>query len=121
MSRESFTSHFCVCLNALYINSLFVRIYTLIYVSFKSICSTVVAQTDDITTDADKDECVLDSLASGEPEVEQEEPLDTVNGKPETDDKENNNGMSTEETQAVRYECRKDHGDKTHIKHKSQV
>lgn len=108
VSRESedATSHFCVFLNVLYINSLFVRIYKCICVSFKSICSTAVAQIDDITTEADKDECVPVGLASGEPEAELEQPLDAVNGKPETDDKENNNGMSTDETQAVRYESR---------------
>ncbi|KAF3838605.1 hypothetical protein F7725_010373 [Dissostichus mawsoni] len=46
----------------------------------------------------DKAEC---DLSSGEPAAEREAPLGSVNGKPETDDKENNNGMSTEETQAV--------------------
>ncbi|XP_033948530.1 ensconsin isoform X8 [Pseudochaenichthys georgianus] len=46
----------------------------------------------------DKAEC---DLSSGEPEAEREAPPGSVNGKPETDDKENNNGMSTEETQAV--------------------
>lgn len=48
--------------------------------------------------EADADECGL----SGEPMEEREEPLGSVNGKPETDDKENNNGISTDETQAVR-------------------
>ncbi|XP_034058766.1 LOW QUALITY PROTEIN: ensconsin [Gymnodraco acuticeps] len=46
----------------------------------------------------DKAEC---DLSSGEPEAEREAPPGSVNGKAETDDKENNNGMSTEETQAV--------------------
>ncbi|KAJ4946011.1 hypothetical protein JOQ06_023689 [Pogonophryne albipinna] len=46
----------------------------------------------------DKAEC---DLSSGEPEAEREAPPGSVNGKPETDDKENNNGMSTEETRAV--------------------
>lgn len=50
------------------------------------------------------DEC---ALSSGEPVV-QDQLLGSVNGKPETDDKENNNGMSTEETQAVRCDFRKD-------------
>ncbi|GAA6223023.1 ensconsin-like isoform X2 [Lates japonicus] len=63
-------------------------------------CETKIdglAQVDDIAGEADRDEC---SLSSGEP-VKQEEPLGSVNGKPETDDKENNNGISTDETQAV--------------------
>ncbi|XP_071314593.1 ensconsin isoform X7 [Trachinotus anak] len=55
-------------------------------------------QTDDIDFEASKDEC---GLSSGEPGNQQEEPVDGVNGKPETDDKENNNGISTDETQAV--------------------
>ncbi|XP_022616142.1 ensconsin-like isoform X3 [Seriola dumerili] len=57
-----------------------------------------IAQTDDIAMEADKDEC---GLSSGDPGIQQEELLDSVNGKPETDDKENNNGISTDETQAV--------------------
>lgn len=53
---------------------------------------------DDITTEADKDdECGL----SCEPVKEREEALGRVNGKPETDDKENNNGISADETQAI--------------------
>ncbi|XP_073343671.1 uncharacterized protein map7d3 isoform X4 [Pagrus major] len=59
-----------------------------------------MSQVDDMTAeaDADADEC---GLSSGEPEERREEPLGSVNGKPETDDKENNNGISTDETQAV--------------------
>uniref|UniRef100_A0A4W6EBB3 MAP7 domain containing 3 n=1 Tax=Lates calcarifer TaxID=8187 RepID=A0A4W6EBB3_LATCA len=63
-------------------------------------CETKIdglAQVDDIAGETDRDEC---SLSSGEP-VKQEGPLGSVNGKSETDDKENNNGISTDETQAV--------------------
>ncbi|XP_039975223.1 ensconsin isoform X13 [Xiphias gladius] len=56
------------------------------------------AETDYITMEADEDEC---GPSSGEPVKQREEPLGSVNGKPETDDKENNNGISTDETQAV--------------------
>ncbi|XP_060935838.1 ensconsin [Limanda limanda] len=56
------------------------------------------AEMDDIAMEADKyDECGL----SCEPENMREEALGRVNGKPETDDKENNNGISTDETQAI--------------------
>ncbi|XP_068447193.1 MAP7 domain-containing protein 2 isoform X11 [Clinocottus analis] len=51
------------------------------------------SQSDDLAMEDDKYECGL----SGEPEAHRER----VNGKPETDDKENNNGISTAETQAV--------------------
>lgn len=63
----------------------------------------VTGQMDDMTMEADTEEC---SLSSGDL-VEREEPLGSVNGKPETDDKENNNGISTDEIQAVRYDFRK--------------
>ncbi|KAM3867018.1 uncharacterized protein map7d3 [Diretmus argenteus] len=59
------------------------------------------AQPVDVAMETDivnKDEC---GLSSGEPMAEREEPLGSVNGKPETDDKENSNGISTDETQAV--------------------
>ncbi|XP_078116472.1 uncharacterized protein map7d3 isoform X8 [Sander vitreus] len=56
------------------------------------------SQTDDIGMEDDKDES---SLSFGEPVAQREEPLGSVNGKPETDDKENNNGISTDEPQAV--------------------
>ncbi|XP_069387266.1 MAP7 domain-containing protein 2 isoform X8 [Paralichthys olivaceus] len=53
---------------------------------------------DDMAMEADKyDECGL----SCEPVKQREEALGRVNGKPETDDKENNNGISTDETQAI--------------------
>lgn len=65
----------------------------------------VVGQTDDIGMEDDKDES---SLSFGEPVAQREEPLGSVNGKPETDDKENNNGISTDEPQAVRYDKRQD-------------
>lgn len=42
-------------------------------------------------------------LSSGEPE-QREDPQGSVNGKPETDDKENNNGLGSEETQAGRWD-----------------
>lgn len=61
----------------------------------------------DFAMEADGDEC---GLSSGDPLAQREEPLSSVNGKPETDDKENNNGISTDETQAVRYDYRKDDG-----------
>nr|XP_019937003.1 PREDICTED: ensconsin-like isoform X8 [Paralichthys olivaceus] len=56
------------------------------------------AEMDDMAMEADKyDECGL----SCEPVKQREEALGRVNGKPETDDKENNNGISTDETQAI--------------------
>ncbi|XP_067375336.1 MAP7 domain-containing protein 2 isoform X7 [Channa argus] len=55
------------------------------------------SETDDIAMEANKVEC---NLSSGEP-VARQEPLGSVNGKPETDDKENNNGINPDETQAV--------------------
>ncbi|XP_042348681.1 ensconsin isoform X6 [Plectropomus leopardus] len=58
----------------------------------------IEGQMDDITVEDDKEEC---GLSSGEPLAQRHEPLGSMNGKPETDDKENNNGMSTDETQAV--------------------
>ncbi|XP_063350968.1 ensconsin [Pelmatolapia mariae] len=48
-------------------------------------------------TEIDKDESCL---SSGEPATEREEPLGHANEKSETDNKENNNGTSTDETQA---------------------
>lgn len=56
------------------------------------------SQMDDVTMQAISEEC---GLSSGDPAVQREEPLGSVNGKPETDNKENNNGVSTDETQAV--------------------
>lgn len=56
--------------------------------------------------EANKDES--EGLSSGEPVPQQEEPLGSFNRKPETDDKENNNGINTDETQAARYIYRKD-------------
>ncbi|XP_070693545.1 ensconsin [Pempheris klunzingeri] len=60
--------------------------------------SETMNETDDITMDADTYEC---GLSSGELMEQRQEPLGSVNGKPEVDDKENNNGISTDETQAV--------------------
>ncbi|KAM8733464.1 uncharacterized protein map7d3 isoform 8-T8 [Acanthopagrus schlegelii] len=57
-----------------------------------------MSQVDDVTAEAEADKC---GLSSGEPMDRREKPLGSVNGKPETDDKENNNGISTDETQAV--------------------
>ncbi|XP_035525286.1 MAP7 domain-containing protein 2-like [Morone saxatilis] len=59
---------------------------------------TSEGQMDDMTMEGDTDEC---GLSSGEPVEQREEPLGSVNGKPETDNKENNNGISTDEPQAV--------------------
>lgn len=59
--------------------------------------SETTSQSDDTPIEADVEECGLSSEELGE---QREEPLGSVNGKPETDDKENNNGLSTEETQA---------------------
>ncbi|KAF7660596.1 hypothetical protein LDENG_00278760 [Lucifuga dentata] len=58
------------------------------------------AQTDDLAVAdvASKDGC---GLTSDEPIACREEPLGSVNAKPVTDDKENNNGISTDETQPV--------------------
>ncbi|KAG8003921.1 Ensconsin [Nibea albiflora] len=58
--------------------------------------SDTMSQMDDMAVEGDTDEC---GLSSGEP-AERDKLLGSVNGKPETDDKENNNGVSTEETQA---------------------
>lgn len=60
--------------------------------------SETASQADDVAGEVDADDC---GLSSGEPVEQREEPLGSVNGKPETDNKENNNGISTEETQAV--------------------
>lgn len=59
-------------------------------------------------TEIDKDESCL---SSGEPATEREEPLGHTDETSETD-KENNNGTSTDETQAERYNCRETN--KTH-------
>ncbi|XP_053735094.1 MAP7 domain-containing protein 2 isoform X15 [Synchiropus splendidus] len=53
--------------------------------------------TGDTITEDNKDEF---PLASGEPVEEREEPLGSVNGKPESDDKENNNGVQHGDSQA---------------------
>lgn len=50
--------------------------------------------------EAEADEC---SLSSGEQAEQREEPLGSVNGKPESDDKENSEVQSTDEVQAGRY------------------
>ncbi|XP_045885801.1 MAP7 domain-containing protein 2 isoform X9 [Micropterus dolomieu] len=60
--------------------------------------SETMSQTDELPIEADADEC---GLSSGEPVEQREAPLGSVNGKLETDNKENNNGISTDETQAV--------------------
>ncbi|XP_060904400.1 ensconsin isoform X6 [Labrus mixtus] len=60
--------------------------------------SDTMSQSDDIPLEEDTEEC---GLSCGDLGNQREEPLGSVNGKPETDDKENNNGMSTDETQAV--------------------
>ncbi|XP_029133560.1 ensconsin isoform X6 [Labrus bergylta] len=60
--------------------------------------SDTLSQSDDIPLEEDTEEC---GLSCGDLGNQREEPLGSVNGKPETDDKENNNGMSTDETQAV--------------------
>ncbi|KAK2848944.1 hypothetical protein Q5P01_008778 [Channa striata] len=57
----------------------------------------IKSEIDDFAMEANKDEY---NLSSGE-SVAREEPLGGVNGKPETDDKENNNGINPDETQAV--------------------
>lgn len=53
------------------------------------------------SANADADE---GGLSSGELQGQPDEPLASVNGQPETDDKENNNGINTDETQAIRYD-----------------
>ncbi|KAM8849043.1 uncharacterized protein map7d3 isoform 9-T9 [Synchiropus picturatus] len=53
--------------------------------------------TGDTFTEDNKDEF---PLASGEPVEQREEPLGSVNGKPESDDKENNNGVQDGDSQA---------------------
>lgn len=50
--------------------------------------------------EAEADEC---SLSSGEQAEQREEPLGSVNGKPESDDAENTEAQSTDELQAGRY------------------
>lgn len=64
-----------------------------------------VGQSDDTPMDDDIEES---GMSSGEPGKQRQEPLGGVNGNPETDDKENNNGLSTDETQAVRYGFERD-------------
>lgn len=53
------------------------------------------------SANADPDEA---GLSSSELQGHPDEPLASVNGQPETDDKENNNGINTDETQAIRYD-----------------
>lgn len=60
------------------------------------------AQTEDVAMETDVPNEEGCGLSSSEPVAEREEPLGSVNGKPETDCKENNNGISTDETHAVR-------------------
>ncbi|XP_074529610.1 MAP7 domain-containing protein 2 isoform X13 [Halichoeres trimaculatus] len=60
--------------------------------------SETTSQSDDTPMDDDIEES---GMSSGEPGKQRQEPLGSVNGNPETDDKENNNGLSTDETQAV--------------------
>ncbi|XP_069550411.1 ensconsin isoform X2 [Brachyistius frenatus] len=55
------------------------------------------SDTDDFAMEADKEEC---ALSADEPAARREDPLGSVNGKSETDDKENNNGTNTDETEA---------------------
>ncbi|XP_029020194.1 MAP7 domain-containing protein 2 isoform X19 [Betta splendens] len=55
----------------------------------------IQSQTEDLAMEDSRDELCT---AEAEP---REEPLGSVNGKPETDDKENNNDVNTDETQAV--------------------
>lgn len=50
--------------------------------------------------EAEADEC---SLSSGEQAEQREEPLGSVNGKPESDDKESTEAQSTDEVEAGRY------------------
>lgn len=59
-----------------------------------------VGQLENLAADADVDKC---GLSSSEPQGQRDEPLGSVNGQPETEDKENSNGINTEETQAIRY------------------
>lgn len=72
----------------------------------------VTGQMDEMTMEADTDEW---RLSSGEPVDQREEPLGSLNGNPETDDKENNNGINTDEIQAVRYDFRKYNETYTHM------
>lgn len=57
-----------------------------------------VGQLENLAADADVDKC---GLSSSEPQGQRDEPLGSVNGQLE--DKENSNGINTEETQAIRY------------------
>lgn len=61
----------------------------------------LIGQMSDMTMVADTDECALSSV---EPLEQREEPLGSLNGKAEPDDKENNNGISSDEVEAVRYD-----------------
>lgn len=58
-----------------------------------------IVESDDMTMEEYKD------LSCEEPVMNREEPLGSVNGQSETEDKENNNG--TDQTQAARYEDNK--------------
>lgn len=95
----------------LYIKVWFVYIYITLDLSYglshpvRFTSFDIAGQIDDETTEADEDEC---ALSSGEPAEQREEPLGSVNGNPETDNKENNNGIDTDETQAMRYDRIKD-------------
>lgn len=54
---------------------------------------------DDATLEADAEEC---SLSSGDQAGHREEPLGSVNGKPETGDTKNSEGQNTDGVQAGR-------------------
>lgn len=60
----------------------------------------IIDQMDDAAMEAEADEC---SLSSGEQAEQRDEPLGSVNGKPESDDKENTEARSTDEVEAGRY------------------
>lgn len=79
------------------IKSFFSILYYLLFVNvyILSVSFIPVAELDDLTVEDNKD------LSSGEPLMAREEPLGSVNGQLETEDKENSNG--TDETQAERY------------------
>uniref|UniRef100_A0A8C2WH60 MAP7 domain containing 3 n=1 Tax=Cyclopterus lumpus TaxID=8103 RepID=A0A8C2WH60_CYCLU len=56
---------------------------------------------EDCDTQSQSDDTGMEDEKYESGEAQRKEPLGSVNGKPETDDKENNNGLSTAETQAV--------------------
>lgn len=87
------------CLQRANVNSLFVFIFMRLIAHVNLSPYDIIDQLDDATTEAEADGCNLPLCEQAE---QREEPLGSVNGKPESDDKENTEGPSIDEVQAER-------------------